>query len=123
MTERQRGELSPEEENLLGIQRLTPEEEAEQEKIAKEKLEVRRLFLTGLIQNEMFREWLMEQLVGFNTFTSPFAAGPTGFPDREATQFQLGMKAAGWHLWEAFDNLAPELASLMRREFMEKKRG
>lgn len=66
--------------------------------------------------NEMFRRWLMRQLVGFNTFTSPFGLSPTGFPQEEATQFQYGLKAAGWHLWEQFDNLDPELASLMRRE-------
>ena len=121
MTDRPRGELTSEEENILGIERQTPEQEAEAEKIAAEKREVRKRFLVGLMNNELFREFLIEQLLGFNTFGNPFGVSPTGFPDREATQFQMGMKAAGWHLWELFDGIAPELSSLMRREAMEQK--
>ncbi len=121
MTDRPRGELSSEEENILGIERLSPEQEAEQERLAEEKRDLRRRFLVAQMNNPMFREWLMEQLLGFNTFGNPFGVSPTGFPDHEATQFQMGMKAAGWHLWEVFDAAAPEMASLMRREAMEQK--
>lgn len=104
------------EEAILGVERPTPEQEAEAKKLADEKAEVRRRFLLGLIHNELFREWLMGHLLAFQTFSQPFGVSPSGFPDPMATQFHLGMKAAGWTLWEEFDNLAPEMASLMRRE-------
>lgn len=118
---RARGELPEPEERLLGIERPTVEEEAEAEKIRSENAEIRRLFLRSLIENPLFREWLMEQLNAFQTFANPLAVSPTGFPDPMATQFHLGMKAAGWVLWTVFDDLAPELASLMRREAMKPK--
>lgn len=104
------------EEIILGVERPTPEQEAEAEQIRKDKADLRKRFLVGMMENPLFREWLMEQLQGFQTFGQPYAAGPTGFPDHMATQFHMGMKAAGWHLWEMFDEVAPELASLMRRE-------
>ena len=113
---RARGELPEPEEALLGIERPTLEQEAEAEKHRKENDEIRRLYLIGLIQNELFRAWLMEQLNAFQTFANPLAVSPTGFPDPMATQFHLGMKAAGWMLWTTFDDRAPELTSLMRRE-------
>lgn len=112
---RERGELPEPEEQLLGIIRPTIEEEAEAEKRRTEDAQLRTVFLRNLMENDMFREWLMEVLMGFGTFTNAFGAGPTGFPDHMATQFQLGQKAAGWHLWTMFDDIAPELASLMRR--------
>lgn len=114
---RARGELPEPEEALLGIQRETPEQEAEREKTEKERAEIRRRFLIAQMENPLFREWLMEELIGLGTFENAFGFGPTGFPDPMATQFKLGMKAAGWHLWEIFDTVAPELASKMRREF------
>jgi hypothetical protein len=107
---------SPEEDKFLGVERLTPEQEKAAEAKAAEEREVRRQFLTGQLGNPLFRTWLMEILTGFGTFENSFGLGPTGFPDHEATQFKLGMKAAGWHLWEMFDNASPEQASLMRRE-------
>lgn len=115
---RKRGELPEPEEQLLGIERETPEQEDAAERNRLEKLELRRAFLKSLIENELFREWLMEQINGFGTFENAFGAGPTGFPDHDATQFKMGMKAAGWHLWAQFDDPYPELASLMRREAM-----
>lgn len=118
---RQRGELPDAEEELLGIERESPEQEAEAEREAKERAEFRRLFLVQLMQSDMFRAWLMEQLVGWQTFENPFGISPAGFPDPMATQFALGQKAAGWHLWTIFDDVAPELTSLMRREAGQKK--
>lgn len=100
---------------LLGVERLTPEEEAEQDRIKSEKLELRKALLIGLMESEDFRQWLMEKLTAFQTFTMPFGAGPTGFPDTNATFYALGMKAAGWNIWEEFDAMCPELASKMRR--------
>src|SRR5579863_1688125 len=114
---RARGELPEPEEQLLGIERPSIEQEAELERVRKERNELRRRFLVQLMETDLFREWLMEQLMGFGTFENSFGAAPNGFPDRCATQFKLGMKAAGWHLWETFDDLAPALASLMRREW------
>lgn len=119
---RAHGELPEPEEALLGIERPTLEDEAAEQQKAKECAEVRKALLVGLMQHEGFRAWLMEQLVGFETFGSPFGVSPAGFPDRAATQFRLGMKAAGWHLWEQFDEVAPELASVMRREWREQMR-
>lgn len=116
---RRRGELPEPEEALLGIERPTPEQEAEAEKLANEKAEVRRVFLRDLMERPLFREWLMEQLLGFRTFEQPFGISPAGFPDPMATQYQMGLKAAGWHLWTLFDDVAPELASLMRRESLK----
>lgn len=113
---RARGELPEPEEQILGIERPTPEQEAEAEKKLAEDRELRTLFLIAMMENPMFRQWLMEQLTGFGTFENSFGASPNGFPDHEATQFRMGMKAAGWHLWTMFDDAAPELASKMRRE-------
>jgi hypothetical protein len=100
---------------LLGVERLSPEEEAEQEKAQAEKRELRKALLIGLMESADFRAWLMEKLTAFETFTMPFGAGPTGFPDTNATFYALGMKAAGWNIWEEFDAMCPELASKMRR--------
>jgi hypothetical protein len=106
--------LTPEE-IMLGRQRPKTSEEREADRVAAEKAEFRRQFLIHLMTSEDFRDWLMETLNAFGTFGNAFGAGPTGFPDHMATQFQLGQKAAGWHLWTVFDNVAPELASQMRR--------
>lgn len=113
---RARGELPEPEEELLGIERPTEEQEAQAEKERAEKVELRRLFLRGLMENPLFREWLMEWLVLCGTFEQPFGISPNGFPDPMATQYRMGIKAAGWSLWETFDNTAPDLTSLMRRE-------
>lgn len=113
---RRRGELPELEEQLLGIERPSIEQEEAAEQVQKEKRELRKAFLRSLIENELFREWMMEKLTAFHTFEQPFGAGPTGFPDPLATHFALGMKAAGWSLWTEFDDLYPDLASLMRRE-------
>lgn len=112
LTERRIGEKE-----LLGIDRPTPEEEEATARKLAERIELRRLFIVAQMENPMFREWLMEQLVALGTFENAFGAGPSGFPDHMATQFQLGRKAAGWDLWTLFDNAAPELASMMRREY------
>lgn len=113
---RARGEIPSEEEALLGIERLSPEEEAEAERVQKEKAEVRRQFLAHLMTSPDFREWLMEKLLSYGTFEKSFGISPGGFPDRQATEYQQGLKAAGWDLWCTFDDVAPELTSKMRRE-------
>lgn len=101
---------------ILGGEQLTPEQEAEAKKVRDEKAEVWRRYRLSLIENPLFRQWLMGHLLAFQTFSQPYGVSPAGFPDPLATQYHMGLKAAGWVLWEEFDNLSPELASLMRRE-------
>lgn len=120
---RARGEIPEPEEALLGIERATPEQEAAEETRVKEQGEIRRLFLARLMENPLFREWLIDVLTQLRTFEQPFGISPAGFPDPLATQYQMGMKAAGWYLWTMFDDLAPELASLMRREALKPRIG
>lgn len=110
-------DLPDPERDLLGLPpALTPEEEAEAERQAKEKAEERKLLLLRLMNDPEFRTFLWEILVSFNTFETVFGAGPTGFPDPQATVYNLGLRAAGWHLWTLFDNAVPDHTSLMRRE-------
>lgn len=113
---RRRGEIPEPEEQILGIERPSFEQEAQAEQIRKEKLEIRKLLVKSMLENDLMRELLMEWINGFGTFENAFGAGPTGFPDHDATQFKMGMKAAGWYLWSQMDDLYPDLASLMRRE-------
>ena len=113
---RRRDELPPEEAELLGLQFQTEEQEADEQAKFAEQVELRRMFLQRQLENPLFRKWLWEQLDTLGTFENAFGYSPAGFTDPMATQFKLGMKAAGWALWETFDNAAPELASLMRRE-------
>lgn len=119
---RARGELPEPEERLLGIERPSLEDEAESDRKLAEAAELRRLFLVGMMERPMFREWLWSVLDGFGTFQQQFGASPGGFPDPLATQYSMGMKAAGWSLWTTFDDLDPDLASLMRREAAGKAR-
>lgn len=107
-------EIPEEEADLAGYRRKT-QEDIEAEEALAEKLKFRREMLLAYMRNETFREWMMEKLVSFRTFHNPFGQSETGFPDPLATQFALGMKAAGWALWEELDGLAPDLASMMRR--------
>lgn len=113
---RARGELPEPEESLLGIERPTLEQEDEAKKIADEKVLLRTIYLRKLMDTELFRAWLWEHLQAFGTFTNTFGLSPTGFPHPEGSWFAAGRKSAGWDIWEQIDNLAPDLASLMRRE-------
>lgn len=110
----------PEADELLtGNRRPTLAEAEEAKRVAAERAFFRTNFLANLMTSADFREWLWEVLTGFGTFQNAFGAGPSGHPDPMATQFQLGQKAAGWHLWATFDDAAPELASQMRRDAMK----
>lgn len=113
---RARGELPEPEEELLGIVRPSLEDEQEADRITQEKANLRRRYLLGLMQTDLFREWLMAKLNQFGTFGHDLGASPNGSPDPLASQYSMGMKAAGWQLWCEVDDLAPEMASLMRRE-------
>jgi hypothetical protein len=113
---RPRGEITEAEEDLLGIERLTEEQEAEAEQELKQKLEIRRNFLRQLMTSSDFRAWLWEFLNEQGTFEHRFGTSPMGFPDNLATWHALGMKQAGMNLFHQFDDAAPDLCSLMRRE-------
>lgn len=104
------------ENDLLGVQQQSPEEQEAVAKKAQEERELKRAFLVSLMSDEKFRAWLWDILVGFGTFERRYGASPGGFPDDRATEYHLGMRDAGWHLWETFDDVSPELTSLMRRE-------
>ena len=104
---------------ILGYDFQTQDQQEADFQEAEEKVEIRRQFLAGLMTDAMFREWLWEQLTALGAFNNAFGSSPVGFPDPLATHFQLGRKAAGWDLWEMFDNAAPEWTSLMRREAMK----
>lgn len=120
MTEERRGDAI--EEIMLGFKpQLTPEEQLAVEQTAAEKAEVRKIYLKGQMATPQFREWLMEVLLGVGTFAPPFANSPGGFPDPMATMFAMGRKSVGDELWIMFDDAAPDMASLMRRERSAKK--
>lgn len=104
------------ERDLLNISTDDPAQIAEVQKERELELKWRRDLLASLMQNPYFRRWLMEKLSAMGTFENAFGAGPTGFPDPLATWFAAGRKSAGWDIWEEIDGVAPDLASLMRRE-------
>jgi hypothetical protein len=108
------------EEFMTGRRAVSVAEADEAKRIAAEKAQFRQTFLAQLMTSTDFRDWLWEVLVSLGTFENAFGAGPTGFPDPMATQFQLGQKAAGWHLFTTFDDAAPDLASQMRRDASQK---
>ena len=99
---RQRDELPVEEAALLGYEFLSEEQEAAEHKTAQEKADFRKMFLRHLMGDQLFREWLWEQLVALGAFENAFGASPVGFRIPLATHFQLGRKSAGWDLWEVF---------------------
>lgn len=113
---------SDDEAEFFGLERQTPEQEEDADKSEALRLELRRQLLVGLMQNDLFRGFLMEELMWLETFGNPVIVSPNGSPDPHATFFALGQKAYGWRLWTMFDNVAPELTGLMRREF-EKPKG
>lgn len=121
MMTRARGELPEPEEQLLGIERPTPEQEEAAKKISDEKAELRRVYMLQLMQTPLFREWLWGFLQECRTFNHTFGVSPTGFPDPDGTQYALGLRQAGWNLWEFFDDIAPDYTSLMRREAKQPK--
>lgn len=118
---RRRGELPEPEEALLGIERPTIEQEEAAKREHDEAIKFERDYFVHLMQQPIFRAWVMRWINAFGAFDNAFGSSPVGFPDPLATHFKLGMKAAGWDLWEFFDELSPEQASLMRREARQSK--
>lgn len=95
---------------------LTSRQIEEKDQIAADQARIRQLYLRQRMSEPLFREWLMSWLTRWGTFTMTLAATPNYTPDRDGTMFKLGERSAGWDLWCEVDSLAPELASLMRRE-------
>lgn len=111
---------TPEMEDLLGV---TPEDRAADAKafeLVAERAKLRTAELKRLMGQEWFRTWMWDTLTACNTFEIIHAASPTGFPDPRATDYFLGRRSVGWDLWCLLDNLAPDHASLMRREAKDK---
>lgn len=120
MTEERHGDVF--QQALLGYEPPpTPEEEEALLQRALERAEVRKLYLKGQMAIPQFREWLMDVLISFGAFMPVFGQTPAGFPDPMATMFSMGRKSAGEDLWIMFDDAAPDMASLMRRERAVKK--
>lgn len=49
-------------------------------------------------------------------FSPPFACGPNGFPQTEATWFQAGQYSIGQRLYQRLMRMAPESVALMHAE-------
>ena len=101
---------------VLGHTRPDPAKEEERARAAAEKREMREAGLRRLIEQQWFRDWLIGFLDELGTYDNPIAASPGGFPDPLATQFYLGRKSAGVQLVDLFDDISPDMVSLMRRE-------
>lgn len=78
--------------------------------------ERRARFFKRLLTDADGREWVWSLLSRFHAFDVVHAAGPTGFPDPQATAHYGGLHAAGWAIWCELDDAEPDLCSLMRRE-------
>ena len=110
---RRRSQLENE---LLGVEHLTPEQEADAERIAAEKRLLRDEALVKLMGQKWFREFAMALLTEFGTFVPIHGETSIGFPDPQATFYNLGRRSAGDQIWTMLDGLSPDLAALMRRE-------
>ncbi len=51
-----------------------------------------------------------------NGFTPPFACGPNGFPNEQATWFQAGLYSLGQRLYQRWLRIAPDSVRLMHEE-------
>lgn len=74
------------------------------------------VLLQRLLGDPVARDWFWGLLQEFDTFGVTFGISPGGFPDPIATSYHAGRRSAGWRIWTELDDVAPELASLMRRE-------
>jgi hypothetical protein len=72
----------------------------------------RAVFNSKVGRREMWR-LIIEDCHGF---TPPFACGPNGFPNGEATWFQAGQYSIGQRLYQRFMQRAPEDVMLMHQE-------
>lgn len=73
-------------------------------------------FLDTLLADEAGRRFLWRILTTAGTFNEPFAVGPNGFPQPEATWFSWGKKELGLNLYHTWLRTSPEAVSAMHRE-------
>ncbi len=71
---------------------------------------------TSVLSTELGRReiWRVLESAGWNR--TPFACGPNGFPQPEATWFQAGQQEFAWRLFFSLQRIAPELTLLMQQE-------
>lgn len=72
----------------------------------------RAVFANKVGRHEMWR-LIHEDCHGF---TPPFACGPNGFPNSQATWFQAGQYTLGQRLYQRFLRIAPEDVLKMHQE-------
>lgn len=102
------GYVSDEEREALRVDHA----ELEQEKRNRESVEFwHAVFATDTGRREMFAI-----LGALNTFEQPFAVGPNGFPQPEASWARFGAQAAGLSLYHRWLRAHPEAVNLMYLE-------
>jgi hypothetical protein len=102
------GYVSDEEREALRVEHA----ELEQEKRARESVEFwQAVFSTDTGRREMFGI-----LAHLNTFGHPFAVGPNGTPQPEASMARFGAQAAGLALYHKWLRANPEPVNLMYLE-------
>lgn len=75
----------------------------------------REIFATTIGRRELWKLLQASQPDG-DVFTPPFACGPNGFPQPEATWMRAGQYALGQHIWRYWLEHAPDGAVLMLEE-------
>lgn len=102
------GYVSDEEREALRVDHA----ELEQEKRNRESLEFwHAVFATDTGRREMFAILCL-----LKTFEHPFAVGPNGFPQPEATWARFGAQAAGLSLYHGWLRAHPDAVNLMYLE-------
>ena len=69
-----------------------------------------------ILGSEPGRRFLWRILTEARAFDNPFAVGPNGFPQPEATWFQAGVKDLGQRLYLTWLRISPEAVAAMHRE-------
>jgi hypothetical protein len=86
----------------------------EAEKRARDSVE----FWQAVFSTETGRREMFALLNHFHAFEHPFAVGPNGFPQPEASWARLGAKVAGLDLYHKWLRANPEAVNLMYLEGM-----
>ena len=73
-------------------------------------------FWQRIFGTEVGRRELWRVLESAGTFQTPFACGPTGFPQPEATWFRAGQQELGLRLFFSWQRLDPGGVLLMQQE-------
>ncbi len=100
--------LSDEDREALRVEQAN----LEAEKRARDSLE----FWQAVFSTETGRREMMGLLVEAHAFEHPFAVGPNGFPQPEATWARYGVTAFGISLYQKWLRANPEMVNLMYLE-------